>query len=242
MKLYFQSAAMTALMISTALLMGCSGAHDDDHHDEGHHDKDHAEAAHEDAHEDHDKDHGDDSDGEATVRQVGSHVHGDALLALALDGSTLTAELESPLFNLLGFEHAPDTKAEQSTLKQAEAALANPAALLMFNPEAGCAVQPMSGPVTLFPDAHDDDHHDDDDHDDDDHNDDEHTEHAEDEHQDVILEYVYTCANPAKLSFVKTQLFTLFPNLSELETVYLGAVVQKQTILKPGKNRLDLTK
>jgi len=241
MKLYFQSAAMTALMISTALLMGCSGAHDDDHHDEGHHDKDHAEAAHEDAHEDHEEDHGDDSDGEATVRQVGSHVHGDALLALALDGSTLTAELESPLFNLLGFEHAPDTKAEQSTLKQAEAALANPAALLMFNPEAGCAVQPMSGPVTLFPDAHDDDHHDDDDHDDD-HDDDEHTEHAEDEHQDVILEYVYTCANPAKLSFVKTQLFTLFPNLSELETVYLGAAVQKQTILKPGKNRLDLTK
>ncbi|MEM6626307.1 MAG: DUF2796 domain-containing protein [Pseudomonadota bacterium] len=45
-----------------------------------------------------------------------AHVHGEAQLAAALDGQTLTVEFKSPLYNLTGFEHAPKTSMERTSI------------------------------------------------------------------------------------------------------------------------------
>ncbi|MGY6532713.1 ZrgA family zinc uptake protein [Glycocaulis sp.] len=71
-------------------------------------------------------------------RQAGAHVHGLAELAIALDSDgTLLAELESPLYNLAGFERAPRNDAEAALVRAAKDALRD-GAWPAFNSEAGC--------------------------------------------------------------------------------------------------------
>jgi len=179
------------------------------------------------------------------TRQADRHVHGDASLALALDGGTLSAELESPLYNLVGFEHAPKTSAQTSAIQTAERLLSQPAALIQFNPEASCFADPVEG-VKIMPltqqDDGDSDHHDDHSH----HND--HTEvHDEDHksgedhaHKDVRLNYQFICKKPDQLKWVDLALFETFPNLTEIDLVYLGPAQQMSTSLTSGSGRIQL--
>ncbi len=221
----------------TVFLAACGEPHDHDHsHDEDHHNAiqeaaDRVDTNHDDhkehdnhAESDHDQnDDHDDHDGE-DVRQLGSHVHGEAMLALALDGSTLVIELETPLQNLLGFEHAPKTDAQMARLAVVETALALPSNLFTFNSDAGCEAV-TSDPVKLFADI--DDHHDDG---------------HDNGHSEALLDYEFTCKSPDALNEMRTELFTLFPELSGLETVFLGPSTQIQSILSSNRNMMKLTK
>jgi hypothetical protein len=58
-----------------------------------------------------------------------AHVHGAAKLQVAIDGSTATLMLESPLESLVGFEYAPGNKAEKTALAKLAATLEKPDAL-----------------------------------------------------------------------------------------------------------------
>lgn len=118
-------------------------------------------------------------------RHAGTHVHGLAELAVALNpDGTLVAELESPLYNLIGFERAPRNDGEYALVAGAIAALegdARPA----FNREAGCTLSDTS--LEGFPHAsahahhgHDHDH----DHDDHHHHADDADDHAHDHYGD----------------------------------------------------------
>lgn len=210
-------------------LAACGDAgHNDGHHESAHqettrsgHDaeaKDNHGTDHQDTHSDH-------VESEA-VRQAGSHVHGDAMLAMALDGTTLVIELESPLHNLLGFEHAPQTVAQKARLQSVEVLLAAPDKLFAFSDAARCqADQPIKSLSLL---DHDEDHHAEDEH--------------ESDHKDTLVEYVYTCNSPDKLTKMTTNLFELFPEMTELDTVFLGPSAQIQSTLKPGNTTLSLTK
>lgn len=173
----------------------------------------------------HDDDHTKQNDDTTTMRQADSHVHGDALLALALDGNTLVIELESPLYNLVGFERAPQSDAEKARLTQAQDALSNSSNLFSFNQDAGCKTDRNDSVSLLADDHHDEDHG-----------------HKEEDHQDILLDYIFTCRAPNKLTAMTTTLFNHFPEMSELDTVYLGPATQIQSTLKPGKNTLKLTK
>lgn len=73
-----------------------------------------------------------------------AHDHGAAHLDLAVDGNTITLQLESPLDNLLGFERAPRGEAERkaadallNTLKAADA-------LFKPDPAAQCSLRSLS--------------------------------------------------------------------------------------------------
>ncbi|WP_444884808.1 ZrgA family zinc uptake protein [Microbulbifer sp. PSTR4-B] len=43
----------------------------------------------------------------SVVGDMGSHVHGKAMMYLVAETDKIRIELESPLSNLVGFEHAP---------------------------------------------------------------------------------------------------------------------------------------
>ena len=194
--------------------------------DHDHHDDDHKDSERHDNHSEDDSEHDEDHEGDG-IRQLESHVHGGASLALALDGEILSVELDSPLFNLTGFEYEAVTEADKTILHEAEETLSSPGNVLMFNMEAMCHPAQERYEISLR-DDHDDDH---DDHDDD---------HAEDSHSDAILNYSFNCKSPDKLEFMSTELFALFPNMEDLEVIYLGPILQIQGELSPANHTLKL--
>lgn len=190
---------------------------------------------------------------ELTLRQVDAHVHGGATLAIAVDGKSVTAELDTPLYNLLGFEHEPETSEQKDAVEKAEKQLGEPSALISFNEEADCKAMPVSSKTELFHhddhhegdhDHHDDekdhDHHDDHkDHDDEkDHDHDDYEDHSD--HKDVVISYSFTCDAPQNLSRLKAELLAAFPLMDELDVVYLGMNSQTTFELTPSTPTADL--
>jgi hypothetical protein len=186
------------------------------------------------------------------VRSADSHVHGGATLSIVSENEVIQIELETPLYNLLGFEYEPKSDAERSLVSKAEAGLSEPQNLFRLNESAACAFDTPDSKISLFYAHSDDDHdeekynHDHSDHHDteaeaDGHDHDEHHEHEGSEsHKDVTLTYSLTCRNIEKLETVKVELFEVFPNLTELELVYLGPSQQMSAILTPSKTTADL--
>ena len=188
------------------------------------------------------------------VRQADSHVHGAANLAIVLDGTALTIELETPLFNLLGFEHAAETEIEAATIEAAETTLTQPALLFAINEAAGCTPSTETIDVHLIKSAHDDEHtHDEHEEHDDEHayeaEDDHHDEHEGDEeheehpnHKDALLQYDYECAEPEALTDIDVTLLNEFTNMTDLDVVYLAEDRQDLFELGQTSTKINLRK
>ena len=188
------------------------------------------------------------------VRSAEAHVHGAATLAIAVEGSTVTVELDSPLYNLIGFEHAAESDEQLAVVKAAEATLSDPASLFVFNADAGCTAQAEGLDVHLegTHDAHDHDHHDHDeeahdadDHDEHDHEDDAHAHETHDDddessHKDALITYTFECAAPDKLSPISVDLLGKFPNMEDLDVVYLEAGKQDLFSLSQSNTEIKL--
>jgi hypothetical protein len=76
---------------------------------------------------------------------AGAHEHGVARLDVALEGTRLTLQLETPLDNLLGFERAPRTDAERQRVQVLLQRLRAPEGLFRADAAAAC----KAGAVTL---------------------------------------------------------------------------------------------
>lgn len=70
-----------------------------------------------------------------------AHEHGAARLSAVLDGGKLVVELESPLDNLVGFEHAPRTDQQRAAIKKMEERLQAGDRMLKPAAAAGCTVR-----------------------------------------------------------------------------------------------------
>lgn len=79
----------------------------------------------------------------AAAAEHGAHEHGSARLDVVVDGATLVIALDSPLANLLGFEHAPRNDRQRAAVDQLAAAL-QAAEAFKPNPEAGCTLAGVS--------------------------------------------------------------------------------------------------
>jgi hypothetical protein len=151
-----------------------------------------------------------------------AHVHGEARLAVAVDGPTLTLMLESPADNLLGFEHAPRNDSERAAVTQLKETLNRPAELFVPTPEAGCAPSGTKLASALFaagyPHGHD--------------------AHGA-EHTDVEAEYVFHCARPGELAGLDVRLFERFEGLGKLKAEVVGPGGQKAATLSPRQRLLS---
>ena len=156
----------------------------------------------------------------------------------------LTVELDTPLYNVLGFEHEAETATQKAAVLHAETVLTRGGPLFVFNNEAGCSI--IRDTISVELEHHEDEDHegDHDDHEDDDHGEDDHEdEESHDEtHKDVVLQYEYKCQSPTALKNVTVNLFEHFENLTELDLVYLGPNTQKQSELSAAKPRMNLTR
>jgi hypothetical protein len=73
-----------------------------------------------------------------------AHEHGVARLDVAVEGTRLTLQLETPLENLLGFERAPRTDAERQRVQAMLQRLRAPGGLFRADAAAACKPGPVS--------------------------------------------------------------------------------------------------
>lgn len=145
---------------------------------------------------------------------AGPHVHGELQLGVAIDGDTVTLELEAPLQSLLGFERAPRTPAEKALVQRWGRLLREPGPLLRFDKAAGCRLQsadfdsPLPG-LGEFDDA------------------------PGDGHAEVEGQWVFRCLQPAALKALKVGFFEQSRHLRRIEV---------QRLNSQGQSRLTLTR
>lgn len=80
----------------------------------------------------------------ANAAEPPAHVHGVATLEVAIDGAAVEIRLDTPLANLLGFEHKPTTPAELEKVRMMRRELDKAAALFVLPTQAGCTAGPAS--------------------------------------------------------------------------------------------------
>lgn len=167
-------------------------------------------------------------------REMGAHVHGVSKLEMAIEGTTVEMNLESPGMDIVGFEYEPSTDADIAASEEAIAQLMRADELFAFNDAAGCAPVDAMAELHIHDGEehdHDEEHADRDEHDEDhaDHDEEHHDEHGDEEHEheegarhtEFEAHYVFECEDASALTSVEFPFFTQFENAHEIEAQYV---------------------
>ncbi|KIH75922.1 Protein of unknown function [Geoalkalibacter ferrihydriticus] len=160
----------------------------------------------------------------------GVHEHGAADLRIAVDGPILLIQIESPLDNLVGFEHRPRTDAERAALADMEEMLAQFDRLFLLPEAATCTLRDrhLQSPWPQNVSEHSHDHKHDDKHD------------LGHSHADITLTYELECANPQALTAVEVRWFEVFPRTERIRAETATPRGQGSSTLRKGNPRLPL--
>ncbi|TWC36242.1 uncharacterized protein DUF2796 [Pseudomonas sp. SJZ079] len=154
---------------------------------------------------------------------LAAHAHGMAQLNVALDGSVLELELESPAINLLGFEHAANSPADRAKIASARRQLEQPQALFGLA-TGGCSLSTQELQSPLFgPEDHE-----------------KHEEHEDaGEHSEIHAHYRFACAQADAVQQLDlSELFKRFPATLKIQVQLLGPNGQQGAELTPDNPRL----
>jgi hypothetical protein len=172
----------------------------------------------------------------------GAHVHGLAVLEIAIDSETVQVNLITPLHNLVGFEHAPGNEKQRQAVKSMASKLRQAGNLFILAPAAQCrstAVQLESS--VLSPDllmavpsvgkradtnaggpgnASK-------------------TE-REGPHGELEVTWQFQCSNPQALQGMDVKLFEAFPGLQRLDVRITSPKGQASARLSPLSTRISI--
>ncbi|HVE51781.1 MAG TPA: DUF2796 domain-containing protein [Ramlibacter sp.] len=150
-------------------------------------------------------------------------MHGAAEMSVTIEGSQLTIELDTPLENLAGFEHAPRTEKQRAAVRAMAARLREPQSLFVPTPAASCtpgavrlssAVLPgelLGETATASPGE------------------------AAKGHADLEAAFVFRCANIGALQGLETSLLKTFRGIHKLKVQVAGPRGQSATVLEKGR-------
>lgn len=146
----------------------------------------------------------------ASAQAGHAHVHGQgsAAIAVSRDGQ-VEAEFVFPGDTVYGFEREPRTDAEMETVHAAHERLSDPAALLRFNPQAGCVA--IESRIGGGGDAGTHGHH------------------------DITITVRFRCEHPDRIAVVGTELFALFPRIEEIDGVLVTDTDQTSFVWTPNQ-------
>lgn len=144
--------------------------------------------------------------GPASAHAPGAHVHGEAQASVVVADTALSITVNSAMYNITGFERAPQSPEEEARLAEAIAALEDGDTLFEANPAAGCA---LSSAVHSLPETAGETHPGPgvDDHDED------------NPYRDLEATYEFTCASPAQLETIRFAFIERFENLEKVDVV-----------------------
>jgi hypothetical protein len=166
-----------------------------------------------------------------------AHEHAVADLRVAVEGSTVLVEFESPLANLVGFEHEPRTDAQRKAMADLAKRMRSPKGLVSLPAAAGCTLKEVELELPGVDEhAHHDHKHDHarkDDHG--------HKHHAHgDEHADAYVAWEFSCKTVAALDAVEVNLLGAFPAIRVLRAETAGPRGQAASRIETPKARLPL--
>jgi hypothetical protein len=151
----------------------------------------------------------------AQAQEPHAHVHGIATLDVAIDGNTLTLGFDSPLDNLVGFEHPPGNEKEKRALDAMTRRFSKPESLFVPTPAAGCVVtgarvgSPFADGAKAADGKNEGGHH----------------------HADIESEITWRCARPDALRTLDAPVLREFPGIRELRTQVAGPRGQSSATL-----------
>ena len=175
-------------------------------------------------------------------RQLDAHAHGYGELNVAIDGPKVALELNSPAFNIVGFEHSPETDKDKATIKLALSILNDGSGLFLFPAVAGCRLANVNV-VSSLTEAqhsvhkeHDSDHKDqasDHKEHDSNHKTSKHEDHSNNDiHSEFHANYQFQCDVIEKVNTIQVMIFKHFPNTRQLNV---------QMILPNSQSAMELT-
>ncbi len=166
------------------------------------------------------------------------HVHGHAVLQVAVDGNRLQLNFRSPLDNLIGFEHAPRTDKQKDAVRRMAEQLNKSGQHFVPTAEARCtpgAVKLASpvidsallGPAAPRPAA-----------------DKPPAKAARDNkgqkgHAEIEAEIEFRCEHPEKLTRLEVNLFDAFRGVKRIDVQVVGARKQAAARLTPKSRRVS---
>ncbi|MCG8378278.1 MAG: DUF2796 domain-containing protein [Proteobacteria bacterium] len=153
-----------------------------------------------------------------------AHVHGEALLNLAIDKNTVLIEFESPAMNIIGFEHEPRTEEQINITKETNERLKNYNSVLTI-PGSQCKQTDSTLEFAHDVDDEEEHHHDD------------HHEHEE-VHSDYHLQYTVSCESLADLK-IHINLFKHFPGIEHLDLNWINEQKQGKLELTSENNIIE---
>lgn len=158
-----------------------------------------------------------------------AHVHGLAVVDVAVDGGEVEIRLRAPAQDLVGFERRAETPEDGAAVLAARKAVLDHGRLWRFSVAARCVAE---GPVLEVPGATGADGHDHD----------PHHAHGDDHaaHSDWSVRYRFRCAAPESLRAIDTGLFAAFPSLQSATVQLLDAGGARQETLSASRPRLTL--
>jgi hypothetical protein len=159
-----------------------------------------------------------------------AHVHGVGQLDVALDGRTLSLHLESPLINLIGFEHAATSAPDRQAAQTMGVQLRGAEKVFVTTPGAQCratsvklasaALDPaLLGEKPAAADAKAVDH---------------------DGHANLDADFMFDCAHPEQLQAIDVRLFDTYPGFHRIDVQAVTPKSQSAATLAPGATVIPL--
>lgn len=171
-----------------------------DHHDHGHHPQQNKQAG---------------------GQQHAAHVHGEAELSIAQEGSQIDIILLSPAMNIVGFEKPTGSPEQKAAIQRAEQQLAKPDSLFTIS-GGKCALESMASNISELLPGHA-------------------LSSAEGEteaHHDIEAHFRYRCAAPQAIEKLNVELFDAFPSIETVFAQWVNEHGQGAQSLSRGSRRL----
>ena len=168
------------------------------------------------------------TDARSAERQLDAHTHGYGELNVAIDGQKVALELNSPAFNIVGFEHSSETDKDKATIKNALSILNDGSELFLFPAISGCRLVNVNVVSSLIEEQHSvhKDH-------DSDHKNSKHEDHSNNDiHSEFHANYQFQCDVIEKVNTIQVMIFKHFPNTRQLNV---------QMILPNRQSAMELT-
>ena len=153
-----------------------------------------------------------------------AHEHGVARLDVAVDAGRVVLMLDTPLDNLLGFEHAPRNDAETRAAAEVVARLRDGAGLFRVDPAGGCkltTVELKSAALGLGAAA---------------------GSAAKEGHADLEGQFEFQCATGGRAGFVEVRLFEAFAGFKRIDLQVATPRGPMQATLRRPQPRVPLAR
>ncbi|MDR0465807.1 MAG: DUF2796 domain-containing protein [Deltaproteobacteria bacterium] len=174
------------------------------------------------------------------ISPAGAHEHGAARMNVAADGDQVSISLESPLENLLPFEHVPTTPEQRKQVADMARRMHGAETLFQLTPAAQCRLEkvrlasekldpalldPHGAPEAVQADGEKDPSG-------------KGKKAGKEEHGDLDADFLFMCAKAEKLAGVEVLLFAEWPGLKKIEVQAVTPKGQRAARLTATKRML----